>query len=40
MKKSLMYRTPPQVIKSKEMKWAENVTHAEEQGNAFSILYT
>ena len=30
-----MFRTPPQVIKSK---WEGNVTHVEEKANAFSIL--
>jgi hypothetical protein len=35
MKKRCMFCTPPQVIKSK---WEGNVTHAEEKGNAFSIL--
>lgn len=35
MKRSSMFRTPPQVIKSK---WEGNVTHAEEKGNAFSMV--
>jgi len=35
MKRSCMFRTPPQVIKSK---WEGNVTHANEKGNVFSVL--
>lgn len=35
MKRSSLFRTPPQVIKSK---WEGNVTHVEEKGNALSIL--
>lgn len=35
MKRSCLFRTPPQLIKSK---WEGNVTHAEEKGNAFSVL--